>query len=222
MRPQAWPGWQGPPPNQAYPPAPVRRPAGRAGAAGPERQQSAGRTQLALGAGIGFVVALAVVGVLLLTDVLSIGSSGDSATTADTRPITMPETLGGLRTTVAVTVDKAGADQAKSFEERTGRTIERTVASYQQAYGGAAAGVQMYASDDLLFLGTAIAVRAQAPGLTTGPVPDPADLGLAQNQQEVVTVGERTVPRLPHHDDARGRDARPQGRPHRPVPAHRT
>ena len=102
----------------------------------------------------------------------------------------MPETLGGFRTTVAVTTDKAGADRAKSLEERNSRTIDLTVASYQQAFGGAAVGVQMYANDELLFLSTAIAVRAQAPGLTTGPIPDPADLKIAQNQQEVVTVGD--------------------------------
>jgi hypothetical protein len=185
----AWQGWQGPPANQAYPQA-AAGPGRPAGDSGPTKQQSAGRTQLALGAGIGFVVALAVVGVLLLTHVLSVGSNSDSATAVDTRPITMPDTLGGLKTTVAVTTAKAGADRGKSFEERNGRTIDLTVKSYQQAYGGAAVGVQMYANDDLLFLGTAIAVRAKAPGLTTGPVPDPADLKLAQNQQDVVTVGD--------------------------------
>ena len=56
----------------------------------------------------------------------SFGSSGDSATTADTRPITMPDTLGGLGPPSTVTADKAGADKAKcAARRRTGRTIER-------------------------------------------------------------------------------------------------
>jgi hypothetical protein len=189
---QAWPGWPGQPTSQAHPsaPPPSAGVGGPQGATGTTKQQSAGRTRFALGAGIGFVVALAVVGVLLLTHVLSIGSSDDATTAADTTPITMPDTLAGFRTTVAVSTEKGGADRGKQMAERNSRTIDLTVKSYQQAYDGAAVGVQMYSTDGLDFFGTAIVVRAESPGLTIGPIPDPADLGLAQNMRETVVVGD--------------------------------
>ena len=190
---QAWSGWQGPPPNQAIPPSGPAAPGGPGSQAPGEpgsKHQSHGRTQLALGAGIGFVVALAVVGVLLLTHVLSLGSGSESATAADTRPITMPETLGGMSTLVAVTTEKGGADKGKQMQQRNDHTIALTTEAYQKAYDGAAVGVQLYTNDELLFYGTAIAVRAESPGLTLGPVSDPADIGLAQNMREIVAVGD--------------------------------
>jgi hypothetical protein len=144
---------------------------------------------LALGAGIGIVLAIVAVAALLLTNVLSWGSSSNATDKpADSSPITMPDTLGGLQTMTAVLTAKDPSKSAAVIDRNT-RTADLTSKAYQQAYGGAAAAVQQYSNADLLFFGTAIAVRGESPGLTVGPVADPADLGLAQNVREVVTVG---------------------------------
>ena len=50
--------------------------------------------------------------------------------------------------------------------------------------------MELYSDDELTSNVVVVAVRAQAPGLTIGPLSDPADLGLAAAQQEVVHVGD--------------------------------
>ncbi len=138
------------------------------------------------------VATILVAAVLLFTDVLSWGgASSAEATAVDTRPLTMPDTLPGLTTQVAAATAK-GAKPAvvQSMTTRLANTQRLTTAAYQAAYGGAAAGFQGYSSADLESLVSVIAVRADSPGLTNGPVYDPADLGLAVPMTEVVEVGD--------------------------------
>jgi len=72
----------------------------------------------------------------------------------------------------------------------TSRTYARTIRQYSAAYGGAGVGVRSYADADLHSLPTVIAVRAPAGGLTVGPDPDPADVGMGAPRQQVITEGD--------------------------------
>lgn len=100
----------------------------------------------------------------------------------------LPDRLDGLQTLDAAAT-ASGGDRAKSTVEVNARRKQLTEKAYSDAYGTPAL-VQTYASDDLMFLPTVIVVGAPSPGLTIGPVGDPADLGLAVNLTTVVTDGQ--------------------------------
>lgn len=91
-------------------------------------------------------------------------------------------------------------------------TARLTVAAYSRAYGGAAAAFHDYAdsfSDEPM---TVVAVRASSPGLTVGPVEDPADRHLDPSKF-YYTQCQRTGSQLTvlvfgqFHGDAGKRDA---------------
>lgn len=167
---------------QQFPPEqfpPQQQPAPSRGRGGP----------LALGVVIGAVVVALVGLVLSLTGVLRFGT----AAAVGTDPVTMPDTLGDYRTTVAASQAKgASADQVASLQQRQDSTVRLTQQRYQQAFDGAATGVQLYSDADLQRTVTVIAVRSDSPGLFNGPVADPATLGLASSPSipELVTVGD--------------------------------
>jgi hypothetical protein len=163
------------PPNPAPAPAPA-----------PARRRSTG--PLLVGVLIGLVVAVAAGAVLVLTKVAHLGS--DTAA-VDTRPVSMPGTLDGLSTWLDASKAKGAKQQVlDSLQQRQEHTVALTSEAYGKAYGGAGTGVQGYANPDLSWLPTVIAVRAHMSGLVTGPVADPADLGLAVNTNEVISVGD--------------------------------
>ena len=185
------PGWQpaGPPPPYGNlptpPPGPPPVPPSGQGASSKKS-----RAGFLLGLAGGVVVAVVVGLVLALTGVLHFGSKGqDEAAAVDTTPVTMPDTLGGLRQASAVVGEKSPEQGAKTIE-RYQATAARTAEAYSAAYGGAAAGVQVYADDNLETIPTVIAVRAPSPRMTNGVVSDPADLGLAALPQQVKQFGD--------------------------------
>ena len=144
-----------------------------------------------LGLAIGVVATVLVAAVLLFTDVLGWGNATSDAAAVDTRPLTMPETLPGLTTQQAAAEAKGmKPDALQKMTARQANTERLTTAAYQAAYGGAAAGYQSYSTADLESLVSVIAVRADSPGMTAGPVYEAADLGMAVPMREVVAVGD--------------------------------
>ncbi|SDP48580.1 hypothetical protein SAMN04515671_4448 [Nakamurella panacisegetis] len=143
---------------------------------------------------IGLVIAVAVGGILLATKKMHFGTS--AAASVDTRAIALPGSLAGYQDLVAA--NKAKLDQSSTTAGRKATVLASqqanqakvkslTVASYEAAYGTTAVDVRSYADAGLEKTATVIAVRAGSPGLTLGPVTDPAYLGLAVNQQEIKT-----------------------------------
>lgn len=144
-----------------------------------------------LGLAIGVVATILVGAVLLFAKVLSWGAASNDVTAADTRPLPMPDTLPGL-TTQLVAAEARGMkpDARQNLTDRLANAQRLTTAAYQAAYGGAAAGYQAYSDADLESLVSVIAVRADSPGMTIGPVYAAADLGMAVPTTEVVQVGD--------------------------------
>lgn len=114
-------------------------------------------------------------------------SSRSSPTTAGTVP-PLPAELAGLQTLDAAATANGG-DRAKTTVKTNSHSKQLTAKAYGDAYG-TPAEVETYASADLLFLATVIAVGAQSPGLTIGPVSDPTDLGLAVSMTTVSQDGQ--------------------------------
>ncbi len=138
---------------------------------------------LAIGVGAGAVV-------------FNSGDSGTKSTTAakatvDTRPINLPSSLAGFRDDLEVEATKApkGSNIVKLQTDHQAQVRRDTTAAYSKAFDGAAAAYRQYSDDTLLKRPSVIAVRAKAPGLTLGPVVDPAYLKLATPLMEVKTVG---------------------------------
>jgi hypothetical protein len=116
---------------------------------------------------------------------------GGTSTAANTEAIALPATLGTYKDIVEVTKSKNPQGSAvASIEKRIGNTTKLTTAAYSDAFGGAASAFRAYSDNSLEQMPNVVAVRAEAPGITYGPVADPADLGLAKNQNEVQKVGE--------------------------------
>jgi hypothetical protein len=69
-------------------------------------------------------------------------------------------------------------------------TCRLTLAEYRRAYPGAAVAYRGYANASLAIFTDVVAVRAPSPGLTIGPVGDPADLGLAMDEDTVESFGD--------------------------------
>jgi hypothetical protein len=129
------------------------------------------------------------------------GGSGDDtggSTTTDgtggeagTGPIDLPPELDGLKELVkAVEARKSPAKVVDSQVENQEEVAKATEAAYSKAFDGATAAYLSYSDSDLLHMPYVIAVRAEAPGMTIGPVVDPSFLGLAKPEREVQTIGE--------------------------------
>lgn len=132
----------------------------------------------------GFVAACVIGAILLVTGAASFGGGGVNGD-----PVEMPESLGGYSTQHLASEQAAGEGGVpEGFVERMDNSIRLTGEHYANAHDGAGVGVQGYADDDLAFLPVVVAIRDDAPGLTVGVVSDPADLGLAVPQREVIEV----------------------------------
>jgi hypothetical protein len=111
---------------------------------------------------------------------------------SSTSPITLPASLGGYRDVVAAIAAKAKSDTSSFVKHQRAHqaTVRKaTVAAYSKAFGGAPADYHAYANAGLTRLPWVIAVRAPAPSLTIGPIPDLKFLGLATPDREVIAVG---------------------------------
>lgn len=104
--------------------------------------------------------------------------AGSPAGAVDTRAIELPAELAGLRDRSDVIEDEAGAERAETDRANAERSVALTKEWYDRAYDGAGFGMRTYADDELELAPTVIAVRAPAPGLTSGPVVDPEVLGI--------------------------------------------
>ena len=211
---QGAPGWaQGPPtsptgyPAQAYPPValpqpvthapygpgPGRPPSVPAAAAAPHRPWGAA----VLGLVAGLVIAVVAGAVLVATHTLHFGSAPRAAVGA--QPLTLPAELAGFSDLVAANkavLGNSSLSDAKKASVLAGQQANQeevsrlTIASYQRANPGAAVAYRSYADPKLLHFASVVAVRAGYPGLTIGPVVDPAFLGLAVAQQQVKSFGD--------------------------------
>ena len=108
---------------------------------------------------------------------------------AQTTPVRLPVRLGQFEDLVAVTRQHS-ASAAAGQARVQGRTASLTIAAYERAYSGAPVAYRAYANSTLELLPSVIAVRAPSPGLTLGPVMDPADLGLAIDERTVQLFGD--------------------------------
>jgi len=116
---------------------------------------------------------------------------GSGSTKADTHAIELPATLAGFRDIEEVTATRT--KQPKSLQQQRDHQQQLrtdTVAAYRKAFGGAAAAYRGYSNDSLDKMPYVIAVRAEAPGLTIGPVVDPAYFELATPDREVKAFGD--------------------------------
>jgi len=113
----------------------------------------------------------------------------EDANGTQTTPIRLPARLGQFEDLVAVTRQHSAS--AAAFQARMqGHTASLTIAAYERAYSGASVAYRAYADNTLELLPSVIAVRAPSPGLTLGPVMDPADLGLAIDDHTVQLFGD--------------------------------
>ena len=199
--PNRQPAWAPPPTGSTMPtgplnaPVPSDRQSPYAPSAAPPPKGRKPWAAMVVGLVAGLVIAVVVDGVLVATKALHFGSTTASVNTA---PISLPASLPGYQDLLAASSAKAGASLSadkkatliqKQKDNQT-KVKSLTIAAYQQAYGGAAVDAHTYSDADLMHFVTVIAVRAKAPGLTLGPVSDPAYLGLAVSQQQVVRSGE--------------------------------
>ena len=117
--------------------------------------------------------------------------SGGTTTTANTASIELPAELGSFTDLIDVTKSKSPtAQQIAGQQKRLDNTERLTKEAYSAAFGGAASAFRQYADETLKQTPAVIAVRAEAPGITFGPVNDPADLRLQNNQNEIEKVGD--------------------------------
>lgn len=136
---------------------------------------------LVLGIVIGLAVAGVAAAVLFVTDAIELGDDGG----ADTREVELPEELDGLAPLADIMLERGQTDAA----ERDERTQDATADALRDAYGGAAAAVQAYGSDDLETMVTILVVRAESPELLPPMVIAPEDMGLEVPISEVESVG---------------------------------
>lgn len=142
----------------------------------------------------GLILAVGVGAVLVKTKTIRLGSpAADSG--VSNAPITLPAQLDGFTDIVqamgAIGEDSAQRTKAVAFRRDTeAKTESLTRAAYEKAYPGASAAYRGYARADLSVLVSVIAVRAPSPGLTLGPVGDPATLAVAVLPQQIKVFGE--------------------------------
>lgn len=138
--------------------------------------------------------ALLAVAVGVAIGALAFGGSGGggegSAAVVDPTPISLPPRLDGYTDVVQVAAaNGASGDQVTEQRAHQGEVEAATEAAYRRAFDGAATAYRAYADPGLERMPYVIAVRAQAPGMTLGPVVSGAFLGLATPEREVKTVG---------------------------------
>jgi hypothetical protein len=145
---------------------------------------------------VGLVIGIAVgVGI----GAIAFGSSDNHATTttatttatAGTKPISLPAALSGYKD-LAAAIAANGAKGTRLQSQVTNQAHVRaaTEAAYHTAFAGAASAYRAYSDSALSQQLYVIAVRAPAPGMTIGPVSDPAFLGLATPEREVKSAGD--------------------------------
>lgn len=118
-------------------------------------------------------------------------AGGGGGGEVSTEPIDLPPELDGLKELVKAVEARSSDDKiVKSQVENQEQVAKATEAAYSKAFGGAATAYLSYADAKLLHLPYVIAVRADAPGMTIGPVEDPSFIGLAKPEREVRSVGE--------------------------------
>jgi hypothetical protein len=119
------------------------------------------------------------------------GGAGGTKSAPNTTAIELPATLGSYKDVIDVAKSKAPNGTTVAAQEQRQANAERlTTAAYSAAFGGAASAFRSYGDQALEQLPSVIAVRAEAPGITFGPVVDPKDLRLAKPQNEVQKIGE--------------------------------
>jgi hypothetical protein len=136
----------------------------------------------------------AIITTLIALTIAGCGGSGDnggsgSGVSGSSEAISLPAQLGEFRDVADVTSEKAPDAGAK---QRTHQDDVRTAtaAAYSKAYGGAGATYRGYSNSGLDLMPWVIAVRAESPGLTVGPVVDPAYLKLAKPEHEIKDFGD--------------------------------
>jgi hypothetical protein len=173
-------------PNRQYPPVQVQA---------PPLQRRPGRGPAAAGLIAGLLIAVVVGGILAVSGVLHFGSASREPARVSSAAIALPDTLPGSQEYVAA--NKAA--RAKSSSGSTARTTQileagransekvssLTKAAYQEANPGAAVAFRQYADATGEHQPSVIAVRATYPGLTNGPVLDPAYLKLGVAPQRL-------------------------------------
>jgi hypothetical protein len=115
------------------------------------------------------------------------GSAGHAAGGS----ISLPQSLPGYTDVVTASVEKdPGASKSliEGIRHHEAVVNSHTVATYQQAYHGAAVAYHAYTDADLNVFPWVIAIRTNAPGITIGPYEDIKYLQLA--------IGERFVKRF--------------------------
>ncbi len=183
--------------TQPNAPVPPDRPSPYAPSAAPPPTPRRPWGPALIGLAAGLVIAVAVAAVLVATDVINFGSA--EAASVSSASITLPAELGGFPDLIAA--NKALLADSSMSESRKASTLaaqqsnqdtvtKLTVSSYQAANPGAAVAYRAYADPKLLHVAGVIAVRASYPGLTMGPVDDPAYLGLAVPRTQVKTFGD--------------------------------
>jgi hypothetical protein len=114
-----------------------------------------------------------------------------AATTAGTKPISLPATLAGYKDLAgAIAASGAKGTRLQSQVNNQAHVRAATEAAYRTAFAGAASAYRAYSDRGLSQQLYVIAVRATAPGMTIGPVSDPAFLGLATPEREVKSAGD--------------------------------
>jgi hypothetical protein len=155
--------------------------------AAPPKQRAGGAVMA--GAFVGGLATTVLVGVVLaVVGVIHFGKSHTA--TVDKTPIVLPSELDGFQDALDAMSKLNGGDPPTGEKDLLGKEAPLTVDAYEQAYGGAAAAFHAYANADLTHIFSVIAVRAQSPGLTDGPVSDPSSLGLAVSQRAVIHEGD--------------------------------
>jgi hypothetical protein len=178
------------PDNRQYPPQQVQAPPAK-----PPRP----RGPAILGLVAGIVVAVVVGGILAATGVLHVGAANDEPARVSAEAIALPGALPGfedyLSVSAAVTKTSSASgsktkDIMPSLRANDEKVSSLTRAAYQQANPGAAVAFEHYSDATIEHQFNVIAVRATYPGLTNGPVLDPAYLGLAIAPQHIQSIGD--------------------------------
>jgi hypothetical protein len=148
----------------------------------------------------GLLLAVVVGAVLAVTGVLHFGAEGKEPARVSSAAITLPASLPGFQDYVAA--NKAARTKSSSgTSSSTTQVLEAqransekvsslTKAAYQQANPGAAVAFGQYSDATIEHQVSVVAVRATYPGLTNGPVIDPAYLKLTVAPQRIQSFGD--------------------------------
>lgn len=179
------------PQHRPYPPAQVQAP--------PE-QPPRSRAPVIVGLVAGLVIAVVVAGILAVSGLLHVGSASKEPARVSAEAIALPAALPGFQdylaaNTAARTKSSSGSSSRstqilEAQRANSEKVADLTRTAYQQANPGAAVAFKQYADATLEHQFGLIAVRATYPGLTNGPVVDPAYLGVAVAPQQIRSFGD--------------------------------